>query len=770
MSKNSDKLSKISNQNSNQKEKSQTLEFPSKEPQKLEAETQFEPQNQLQNNNENSHQIQNETKNQTQNEVLKSNSKQNLKQKVRQKFSNLEIPYNIFLWLILIGFNLTFSVNWLQAVFYLATSGLLALILGNVILRRFSVKFLEFLILIVFIFANLILTFFKQFEVFFALYYLTYCLIFVRLFISFRNRLRATKTWERITKRSLRAVICFGLLITLPFSYFFITDPFSNGSTVNKPYNEYLQNGQIGLNKNQNLRAFNNPFSKALGYLKSGGHIFGANFVKEAGFENQNLEEIIQNTHNLRFGSNVPYIISGGHFSVFYPRSLGIFYHAVLDPNLSESEKDWQNRQMAYLKTTAFALDSFRECGDLYTTIVPLGENSITCIQIYHYPSDSLYSVLFALSNLLDNSEYLDIFHPDSTNFSTNSDSENSKKLTQTQNLEISNSNPNSSSNSIQLINSSSQNSQNKENKTGGAVSKNDQTLQIENTNQNNSQNNSGKNKFQLQTQTYTKALLETHRESLLNLWQKYKKIAFDKQTGLVKLNVELSGTKDIGLQNGSFYDNVIFWRTWQLMQSLGLEKEDKTGLETLKQRILTTFWNESLGIFAEDQSLECAKSCYSSDWLIILLSGFLKTVDTKERIYYERSVDFIIKNKIDQPFPLRYHNDDRPDKTYPLVRLTNHEYAGTAIWSYWGLEYIKTLYLLSQNNSLSQNPNPNYTQIADQFLAKYQENILKYGGFPEVYDSQGKMMEANLYRSVVKTGWIINWEQARAMRNSKKE
>lgn len=686
------------------------------------------------------------------------------------QFSNFEIPYNIFLWLTLVIFNLTFSVNWFQALFYLATSGLLALILGNVILRRFSVKTLEYFILIIFVFANLILTFFKQFELFFALYYLTYCLIFIRLFISFRNRLGTTKVWERITKRSLRAVVCFGLLITLPFSYFFITDPFSGGSTIKKPYQTSLQNNQIILSKEQNLRAFNNPFSKALGYLKSGGHIFGANFVKEAGFETNNLEEIINQTHQTRFGPNVPYIISGGHFSVFYPRSLGIFYHAALDPNLSESEKDWQNRQMAYLKTTAFALDSFKECGDLYTTIVPLGENSITCVQIYHYPSDSLYSVLFALSNLLDNAEYLDIFHPQK--------SQNTK-------LSISQS-QNSPSNSTQLTNSSSQNSQNKENK-----------------NENTDQNNSGKNKFQLQTQTYTKALLETHRENLLNLWQKYKKIAFDEQTGLIKLNVELSGTKDIGLQNGSLYDNVVFWRTWQLMQNLGLEKEDKTGLEALKQRILTTFWNESLGIFSEDQSVECAKSCYSSDWLIILLTGFLKTTNAKERIYYERSVDFIIKNKIDQPFPLRYHNDDRPDKTYPLVRLTNHEYAGTAIWSYWGLEYIKTLYLLGQNNSLSQNSNQNsnstsnsqntpdvslsqnsplegwtqsgrgvfsYTQIADEFLAKYQENILKYGGFPEVYDSQGKMMEANLYRSVVKTGWIINWEQARAMRNSKKE
>ena len=709
--------------------------------------------------------------------------------KNNSKLTNFWLGYNVFLWFGLLIFNLTFSVNWLQAVFYLATSGFLALLLGNIILRRFSTKTLQILILIVFVCANVILTFFKQFEVFWSLYYLTYCLIFVRLFVSLRNRIGQRQFWHQITKRSLRILTSIFLLLTLPFSYFFITDPFNPNNTIIRPYESYQQNGQIGLNKLEKLQAFKNPFSVAVGYLKSGGHILGANFVKEKGFEtksettnpnlqnqspanpksslkqnitlnqDQELEQIIKQSHDLRFGPKIPYIISGGHFSVFYARSLGIFYHATIDSNLNSNQNDWESRQIAYLKTLAFAMDSFESCGDLYTTVVPLGENSITCLNIYHYPSDTLYSLLFAFSQLLDNSEYLQTYYP--VNSQTNSELSNSNPINSqslSSNLSSFSSvnNSNQSFNSIDAIfNNNSQNSYNSTQKSN--------QIQI--------QKNDSKDKLTLQTQTYTKVLLAKYSQTLIKFWQKYREVAFDEKTGLIRLDVELSGTKDIGLQNGSFYDNVIFWKTWQLAQKLELVEKNDFELDNLKQRIISEFWNENLGIFAEDQSTECAKKCYSSDWLIILLTGFLKTTNAKERIYYERSVDFIIKNKIDQPFPLRYHNDDRPDKTYPLVRLTNHEYAGTAIWSYWGLEYIKTLYLLDQKNSNSQNlekPNSseklenlptnslNYRQIADQFLVKYQENILKYEGFPEVYDSRGNMMEANLYRSVVKSHIIL--------------
>jgi len=812
--------------------------------------------------------------------VSKLDSKSNSKttSKSNSKLTNFWLGYNVFLWLGLLVFNLTFSVNWLQAIFYLATSGLLALLLGNVILRRFSTKALQISILVVFIFANIILTFFKQFELFWSLYYLTYCLIFVRLFISLRNRIGERKFWHQITKRSLRILTSIFLLLTLPFSYFFITDPFNSTNTILRPYESYQQNGQIGLTKLEKLRAFRNPFSTAIGYLKAGGHIFGANFVKEKGFETMNsptnsssnssqisqneipllrggngvdgvfstsssansqnsvqntsynqveLDQIIKQTHDLRFGPNIPYIISGGHFSVFYARSLGIFYHPTMDPNLNSSQNDWQNRQIAYLKTLAFAMDSFESCGDLYTTVVPLGENSVTCINIYHYPSDTLYSLLFAFSQLLDNSEYLQTFYP-----SPNSQISNSQNFTKNA-QNISNNIPNSTDSTQNFTNSETQQIQNSNSVSSISSSTSDlisnsltsnSDLTNQKTNNSNDFKASTKRNFDNQTQTYTKVLLNKYRQTLIKFWQKYKNLVFDDATGLIKKDIELSGTKDIGLQNGSFYDNVIFWKTWKLAQNLDLTDKDESGLENLKSRIIGEFWNEDLGIFAEDQSVECAKKCYSSDWLVILSTGFLNIGNSDERKYYQKSIDFIIANKVDQPFPLRYHNDDRPDKTYPLVRLTNHEYAGTAIWSFWGTEYIKTLYLLSQfqnekspkivenqTKTENQNPNPeqnsqnnsqnsanssqvlqinsqnnstnsqesknselpqnsqisnNYRQIADQFLEKYAQNIVKYGGFAEVYDSRGKMMEANLYRSVVKTGWIVNWEQARAMRD----
>jgi hypothetical protein len=172
--------------------------------------------------------------------------------------------------------------------------------------------------------------------------------------------------------------------------------------------------------------------------------------------------------------------------------------------------------------------------------------------------------------------------------------------------------------------------------------------------------------------------------------------------------------------------------------------------------------------------------------------------------------LDYIIQNKIDQPFGLRYQNDDRPEKTYPLVQVTNHEYAGSGIWSYWGMEYIKALKITAngmqdgglkanisdstvQNSKLkiqnsdsqskiSQNTTPQnsattnvegeneqkiiekaqkYNQTAEYQIQKYNQNIQKYKAFPEVYNSRGELMSEWMYRSVVKTGWIVGFRQS---------
>ena len=88
--------------------------------------------------------------------------------------------------------------------------------------------------------------------------------------------------------------------------------------------------------------------------------------------------------------------------------------------------------------------------------------------------------------------------------------------------------------------------------------------------------------------------------------------------------------------------------------------------------------------------------------------------------------------------------------------------YGGDSIWSFWGMEYIKALLLLYR-----QTADKKYLLEADYQIAKYEQNIIDNHGFPEVYNARGKMLQTPLYRSIRMTGWVIGFDQVRAMRRS---
>jgi hypothetical protein len=224
-----------------------------------------------------------------------------------------------------------------------------------------------------------------------------------------------------------------------------------------------------------------------------------------------------------------------------------------------------------------------------------------------------------------------------------------------------------------------------------------------------------------------------------------------------------MSGAKDITKRRSAFYDNVIYWKTSELAMTLGIIPVDEIFLKSLKTKIIATFWLETKGYFLEDLSNEASQgSFYSSDWLIVLVTGFLSINKAAERKYYQRAIDYIVQNEIDQPFPLRYQKETRGQRQFLLVRLAAASYGGEAIWSFWGMEYIKTLLLLYENTGTDM-----YLKQADAHIATYKKLIKKHGGFPEVYNDKGEMLQTMIYRSVRMSGWVIGFEQVLAMRRS---
>ena len=501
--------------------------------------------------------------------------------------------------------------------------------------------------------------------------------------LTFKERIPLPPAQFRIPLTSITVSFSFIFIIFLSLGcYFYLTNPFNNTNIVTPLYEVISTNSGLDIEQKQSLRVINNPIVKALAWAKAGFHIISNVYAGSAKSKFSDSESIIRDIYTQRFDPSRPYITSGDHFSVLYPRNLGTFYIPTLDPRVKSSDDIWKNRQISMLKSVAFALEVFSQNGEPCTTIVPLGYEYYTCIPVYAYPSDSMYSLLFTLESM-GSSKELERIYPYT----------------------------------------------------------NDSILQ-------------------LSTQNASNTLLKKYKKSLQKLLENYIGTVYDTKTGLVKKDIHISGMKDITQRSSAFYDNVIYWRTLELADMLGLKKTSQGELSSLKEKILKTYWYEEGGYFLEDRSSESlSQHFYSSDWLVVLFTGFLSPSNIQERMYYEKSFAYIQKSGLNKPFGLPYQKEDRGSRQFPIVRMFLQEYGGTAIWSFWGTEYIKALVLTGNASS-----NQSYIFEAQRQLDAYKKNIETYRGFPELYNRKGEMLSTPFYKSIRQTGWVINYDQAHSI------
>ena len=77
-------------------------------------------------------------------------------------------------------------------------------------------------------------------------------------------------------------------------------------------------------------------------------------------------------------------------------------------------------------------------------------------------------------------------------------------------------------------------------------------------------------------------------------------------------------------------------------------------------------------------------------------------------------------------------------------------------------MEYIKTLLLLYRHTG-----ERSYLHTADKHIRAYERAMLRDGGYPELYDRSGNFFETPFVRSIRLTGWVIGYEQVKAMRET---
>ncbi len=278
-----------------------------------------------------------------------------------------------------------------------------------------------------------------------------------------------------------------------------------------------------------------------------------------------------------------------------------------------------------------------------------------------------------------------------------------------------------------------------------------------------------GEAKYPLQTIPAGKKLVQSYQKPLTTATNQWLQRVIDPHTGLIRKDILLSSARDQIMRQSSFYDNVVAWSSVKMALDLGLpitcpqilQKNNSCDLVSWKQKIITTFWDEQAGIFLDDHSQESIQNhLYSGDAFVVTSAQFLDLSNEQERHMLESEIAYVQKNKLDSPFPLRYAIKDNPDKLYFFNRYFAPSYMGETIWSHWGMEYVKALLLLHQYD-------PSYVTIAQKDMDAYSANIVKYGGYPELYDKSGNIYQTSVYRSLLHTGWVVNFEQARMMLGS---
>lgn len=263
-------------------------------------------------------------------------------------------------------------------------------------------------------------------------------------------------------------------------------------------------------------------------------------------------------------------------------------------------------------------------------------------------------------------------------------------------------------------------------------------------------------------TKPAARLLFDEYQNTLLKLYEHYRATVFEEPAMLLKRDLAICGAKDITRRYGAFYDNVVFWKTTQLAMKLKLIGNDPVFLQQLKRSIIDTYWLEDKGYFLEELSeVGVRESHYSSDWLIVLITGFLDPANPDEQIYFKRSIEYIQRAGVDKPFAIKYQAEAGGRHQFFLAR-TMPSYQRDAIWSFWGMEYIKALLLLHKHTHEQK-----YLQAADFHIKSYEAAMLRDGGYPELYDSKGEFFQTPIIRSIRKTGWVIGFEQVIAMRAS---
>jgi hypothetical protein len=207
--------------------------------------------------------------------------------------------------------------------------------------------------------------------------------------------------------------------------------------------------------------------------------------------------------------------------------------------------------------------------------------------------------------------------------------------------------------------------------------------------------------------------LLRQHKDFFNNQLQILFEKAIDKDTGLVKRGVYFSSMKDYALRQSSCYDNVMLAMLADELKGLPLDNPLKD--YNYRTIIKDNFWTG--GYFLNDLSGNrdvTGDSNIYPFWFGLYDDKMLKS-----------SIAAIQKQKLDEPFPLRYMN--HPSKSHKMlwIELFVKHWEQHQVWPQMGFVYIDLLRKIDKEK-------------AKFHLNQYTDKIEENRNFIELYNTDG--------------------------------
>ncbi len=234
--------------------------------------------------------------------------------------------------------------------------------------------------------------------------------------------------------------------------------------------------------------------------------------------------------------------------------------------------------------------------------------------------------------------------------------------------------------------------------------------------------------------------------------------------TGLVDENLSLSGIRDCLVRRSSFYENICVWKSINLALDMGIidleELEQDQQPEVLKATIRSNFFRNNIIYHDCTEQTELLDNV-CADFLVGHSLGFWSFENIEDLNYIKNFVDMILidtANNCSLMSPLgMYYSKHNPNGALLYLKVFAPDYMGRTIWSHWSTEFCILLKDLAVATGDSY-----YFDVAQTIIDNTMLKILQYKGYPELYDSKLQAYQTTFYKSIIDTGWIVNFEWTR--------